>query len=186
MKLAILYTSREGQTASIATQVAQLFEKTNRGESTYQCDCLDLNQLPEGFSLDHYQAVLIGSSIHYGHFAPMFRRFVAQNATTLNTMPSAFFSVSLVARKSGKDTPETNVYTRKFLEKASWTPNLCVTLAGAVKYDMYRWWDRLMVQLIMAMGKGETGRHAHVEYTDWDAVARFVERFRTEVLNEKA
>ena len=180
MKLAILYASREGQTAAIAARAAQRFEATG----LYQCDCLDLKQLPTTFALGDYRAVLIGCSIHYGHFAPVFRRFVEQHASTLNALPSAFFSVSLVARKSGKDTPATNVYTRKFLEKTAWRPRISVALAGAVNYDKYRWWDRLMVQLIMAMGKGETGRHAHVDYTDWQAVAQFVDRIRTDILNE--
>ncbi len=182
MKIAILYASREGQTASIAARITELFEVAG----PYQCDCLDLEHLPEDFSLDHYQAVVMGCSIHYGHFAPVFRHFVAAHTERLNAMPTAFFSVSLVARKPGKDTPETNVYTRKFLEKTAWQPNYCVAFAGAVKYDLYRWWDRLMVQLIMAMGKGETGRHAHVEYTDWDAVARFVQQVRTDVLQERS
>lgn len=182
MKIAILYASREGQTASIAARINELLSAVGR----YQCDCLDLERLPEGFALDHYQAVLIGCSIHYGHFAPVFRRFVEANAARLNAMPTAFFSVSLVARKPGKDTPDTNVYTRKFLEKTVWQPNYSAAFAGAVKYDLYRWWDRLMVQFIMAMGKGETGRHAHVEYTDWDAVARFTQHVRMEILQERS
>lgn len=182
MKIAILYASREGQTASIAARIAAQFEATGH----YQCECLDLSQLPEGFELSHYHAVLIGCSIHYGHFAPVFRHFVDTYAAQLNAMPTAFFSVSLVARKPGKDTPETNVYTRKFLEKTAWQPRYSVAFAGAVKYDMYRWWDRIMVQLIMAMGKGETERHAHVEYTDWNAVTRFVQQVRTEVLQERS
>lgn len=182
MKIAILYASREGQTARIAARITELFEAAGH----YQCDCLDLERLPEGFALDHYHAVLIGCSIHYGHFAQVFCRFVEEHAAQLNAMPTAFFSVSLVARKPGKDTPETNVYTRKFLEKTAWQPAYSVAFAGAVKYDLYRWWDRLMVQLIMAMGKGETGRHAHVEYTDWDAVARFVQHVRTDILHERS
>lgn len=182
MKIAILYASREGQTARIATRITEQFEATG----LYRCDCLDLNRLPSSFALEHYQAVLIGCSIHYGHFAPVFRQFVDKYAERLNAMPTAFFSVSLVARKPGKDTPETNVYTRKFLEKTAWKPRTSVAFAGAVHYDRYRWWDRWMVQLIMAMGKGETGRHAHVEYTDWDAVARFVQHIRTDIVHERS
>lgn len=182
MKIAVLYASREGQTASIAARIASQLEAVDE----IQCDCLDIAHLPDNVELANYHAVLMGCSIHYGHFASVFRHYAEAHAAQLNAMPSAFFSVSLVARKPGKDTPETNVYTRKFLASTSWKPRHSAAFAGAVKYDMYRWWDRIIVQLIMAMGKGETGRHAHVEYTDWDAVTRFVQHIRTEVLQERS
>lgn len=174
MRIAILYASREGHTAAIAAVIERTLAQY------HTCTLIDIAQPPRDFSLDAVDAVLIGSSVHYGHIAKSVRQFTQRHAERLNAMRSAFFSVSLVARKPGKDTPEGNVYTRKFLAASAWQPQACGVFAGAVNYDRYPLWDRLMVQLIMAMGKGETGRHAHVDYTDWQAVTRFAAHLEAE------
>lgn len=167
MRIAILYASREGHTAAIAAVIERALAQH------HHCALYDITQLPRSFSLDAVDAIVIGSAVHYGHIAKAVRQFAKQYAPQLNAMPSAFFSVSLIARKASKNTPEGNVYTRKFLAGSAWQPQTCGVFAGAVSYDRYPLWDRIMVRLIMAMGKGETGRHAHVDYTDWEAVTRF-------------
>ncbi|WP_332834531.1 flavodoxin domain-containing protein [Escherichia coli] len=45
-------------------------------------------------------------------------------------MPSAFYSVNLVARKPEKRTPQTNSYARKFLMNSQWRPDRCRSLPG--------------------------------------------------------
>ena len=57
--------------------------------------------------------------------------------TRLKAMPSAFFSVNLVARKPEKRTPQTNSYTRKFLLNSPWQPESCAVIAGALRYPRY-------------------------------------------------
>ena len=61
----------------------------------------------------------------------------------------SFFGVGLTARKEGKDTPEGNVYVRKFLQRIKWTPAKVGVFAGALLYPRYKWIDRIMIQLIM-------------------------------------
>jgi menaquinone-dependent protoporphyrinogen oxidase len=45
--------------------------------------------------------------------------------------------------------------------------------AGALRYPRYRWFDRLMIQLIMKMTGGETDTRKEVVYTDWQQVSIF-------------
>ncbi|GAB7205818.1 hypothetical protein OS21_23100 [Dickeya oryzae] len=49
--------------------------------------------------------------------------------------------------------------------------------AGALRYPRYRWFDRVMIQLIMRMTGGETDSTKEIEYTDWEQVARFAQSF---------
>ncbi|MDI4702909.1 hypothetical protein MJI37_34760, partial [Salmonella enterica subsp. enterica serovar Cerro] len=37
-----------------------------------------------------------------------------------------------------------------------WRPDYCAVIAGALRYPRYRWYDRLMIKLIMKMSGGET------------------------------
>ena len=167
MKTLILFSTRDGQTHEIANTIAA--ELSGLG---VESDVIDLNNA-QPVRWESYERVVIGASIRYGHFSPVLDSFVKQHRETLSQMPSAFFSVNLVARKPEKNTPETNSYTQKFLTRSPWQPNACAVFAGALRYPRYRWFDRLMIQLIMKMTGGETDTRKEVVYTDWQQVSVF-------------
>ena len=121
--------------------------------------------------------MLVGASIRYGYFNKVLDKFITQHLSQLNSMPSAFFGVNLTARKAEKSTPETNAYMRKFLDKTPWKPRLTGVFAGALLYPRYKWIDRVMIQLIMKMTKGETDPTKEIEYTDWNKVSEFATKF---------
>lgn len=167
MKALILFSTRDGQTREIAACLASELK-----ELGIYADVVNLNRAEE-IAWQEYDRVVIGASIRYGHFHPAVDRFVKKHVETLNGMPGAFFSVNLVARKAEKRTPQTNSYTRKFLLSSPWNPDLCAVFAGALRYPRYRWYDRLMIRLIMKMTGGETDTSKEVVYTDWQQVANF-------------
>ncbi|MEE8731944.1 MAG: menaquinone-dependent protoporphyrinogen IX dehydrogenase [Rahnella inusitata] len=170
MKALILYSSRDGQTHAISSYIAsELKEKCS-------CDVIDLVHAGH-VDLKSYDQVMIGASIRYGHFNAVLDKFVKKHADTLNQMPSAFFGVNLTARKPEKRSPQTNAYVRKFLLNSPWEPAICGVFAGALRYPRYRWFDKVMIQLIMRMTGGETDTSKEVEYTDWQQVAKFAEDF---------
>ncbi|KAJ9431012.1 menaquinone-dependent protoporphyrinogen oxidase [Candidatus Pantoea symbiotica] len=170
MKALILYSSRDGQTRDIAARIAQTLVPHQL------CDVIDLLEANQIDWLQ-YDRVLIGASIRYGHFNPALLKFVTQHKAQLQQRVSGFFSVNLTARKADKCTPETNAYTRKFLEQSPWQPDCCAVFAGALRYPRYRWFDRVMIQFIMRMTGGETDASKEVEYTDWNKVALFAQDF---------
>lgn len=167
MKTLILFSTRDGQTREIAHYLASELQ-----EQGVDADVVNLNRTQE-ITWQAYDRVVIGASIRYGHFHPALDRFVKKHATTLSSMPGAFYSVNLVARKPEKRTPQTNSYTRKFLLNSPWQPQLCAVFAGALRYPRYRWYDRFMIRLIMKMTGGETDTRKEVVYTDWQQVTGF-------------
>ncbi len=170
MKALILYSTRDGQTQKIASALAETIRQQQ------PCDVLNIQDaaVPD-WTL--YDRVLIGASIRYGHFQPVVETFVKQHLPALQQRTSGFFSVNLTARKPEKRSPETNAYTRKFLLQSPWQPDCCAVFAGALYYPRYRWFDRVMIQLIMRMTGGETDATKEVEYTDWQQVSRFAHEF---------
>ncbi len=95
MKILILYSSRDGQTKTIASYIAkQLTEAAT-------CEIQDLSQVGQ-IDLSQYQQVIIGASVRYGHFSPVLNKFVNKHVAQLSQMPSAFFAVNLTARKPEK------------------------------------------------------------------------------------
>ncbi|CNL02026.1 MULTISPECIES: menaquinone-dependent protoporphyrinogen IX dehydrogenase [Yersinia] len=170
MKVLILYSSRDGQTKTIASYIAKELSVVATCEIQ---DLADVGQI----DLSQYQQVMIGASVRYGHFNPSLTKFVNKHVEQLNQMPSAFFAVNLTARKPEKRSPQTNAYVRKFLLSTPWQPTLCTVFAGALRYPRYRWIDRVMIQLIMRMTGGETDTSKEVEYTDWQQVSGFAQDF---------
>lgn len=170
MKALILFSSRDGQTREIAFYIANLLKEQQ------ECDVFNI-QLVSDIDWSQYDRVLIGASIRYGHFNPVVARFVKKHLTAIQQRASGFFSVNLTARKPEKRTPQTNAYTRKFLLQSPWEPDCCAVFAGALRYPRYSFIDRIMIQLIMRITKGETDASKEVEYTDWQQVTRFAHEF---------
>ena len=143
MKTLILFSTRDGQTREIASYLASELK-----ELGIQTDVANVHRIEEP-QWENYDRVVIGASIRYGHYHSAFQEFVKKHATRLNSMPSAFYSVNLVARKPEKRTPQTNSYARKFLMNSQWRPDRCAVIAGALRYPRYRWYDRFMIKLSM-------------------------------------
>lgn len=170
MKALILFSSRDGQTREIAEAIASDMKPFQA------CDVLNILHAGN-INWQQYDRILIGASVRYGHFQPAVAKFVAEHQTQLKERVSGFFSVNLTARKADKRTPQTNVYTRKFLLSTPWEPECCAVFAGALRYPRYRWIDRVMIRLIMRMTGGETDTSREVEYTDWQQVTHFAGEF---------
>ncbi|MGM3173629.1 menaquinone-dependent protoporphyrinogen IX dehydrogenase [Dickeya lacustris] len=170
MKALILFSSRDGQTRAISAFIA------NNLKGVVECDIANILTAQE-FDLNKYDSIMIGASVRYGRVNPVVETFIRQNLALLQQKPSAFFCVNLTARKPEKRSLQTNAYTRKFLLRSPWQPDLGAVFAGALRYPRYRWFDRIMIQLIMRMTGGETDSTKEIEYTDWEQVARFAQSF---------
>jgi menaquinone-dependent protoporphyrinogen IX oxidase len=87
-KILIAYGTTEGQTARIADHLRELM----RGRGL-EADALNL-KLSQAVSVDGYDAVVVGGSIHMGKHQEDVVEFVRKNRADLERLPSAFFSVS--------------------------------------------------------------------------------------------
>lgn len=123
-----------------------------------------------------FDAIVIGASIRHGKHNPLVMDFVRAQLRLLESKPSVFFSVSLVARKPHKNTPETNPYMRKFLALTTWRPQLLAVFGGVLDYQRYGPFDRHIIRFIMRLTGGPTDLHTNVEFTPWDEVRRFAGR----------
>lgn len=170
MKYLLIYSSRFGYTYKIA----QILEKQWTAAGIL-VSVVNLNEAP-ALKLGDYDQIIIGASIRYGHYAAKLAVWLRQNQHVLNQSRTAFFSVSILANKPHRSTPETHTYTRKFFEKSPWQPDVIGIFAGELHYAKYNLIDRYMMKLVMKINKGETNLKAHIEYTDWQKVREFGER----------
>lgn len=166
-RVLIAYATTDGHTRRICERIKQVMEDLGRQVTVAllaEADALELSD---------FDRVVIGASIRYGHHQPVVAEFVGRHQALLESRPSAFFSVNIVARKPNKNTPETNPYCRKFLKSIAWQPRLTAVFAGKLDYPRYGFVDRQMIRLIMLITKGPTDPTAVVEFTDWAKVEAF-------------
>ena len=168
----LLYASRDGQTERIAVAIADCMK-----EAGLSVQLQNLEGMKKAFRPEGYKSVLIGAPIRYGYHLRSARDFIATHTDWLGTVPGGFFSVNLTARKPEKNTPETNLYMKKFLRKSPWQPSYQGVIAGSLLYSRYPWYDRVMIQLIMKITGGNTDASKDIEYTDWDSVHRFAKGY---------
>ncbi|HKK03555.1 MAG TPA: menaquinone-dependent protoporphyrinogen IX dehydrogenase [Gammaproteobacteria bacterium] len=169
-KVLFLYSGVYGHTRRISERIrAKLAE---RGLEVELQPVAERSAQPEDFD-----AILLGAAIRNGKHNPAVLDFIARHKELLEQKPSAFFSVNLVARKPEKNTPETNPYTKAFVEKSPWQPKLLGVFGGDLDYQRYNAFDRNVIRFIMWLTKGPTDPQTKAEYTDWDEVERFAARF---------
>jgi menaquinone-dependent protoporphyrinogen oxidase len=170
MPILILYSTVDGHTRTICERIARTFAAAGRSVSL--CRIEDAG----GIDLAACDKIVIGASIRYGMYRRSVFEFIESGLSVLESRPNAFFTVNIVARKPGKNRPETNPYMRKFLRKTRWRPRVLEVFAGRLDYPSYRPLDRLAIRFILWMTKGPTDPDAVIEFTDWARVDAFARR----------
>lgn len=163
----LAYSTTDGHTRTICERLQ--FVMTALGQRVTLVPLAQADQL----NLTKFERIVIGASIRYGHHQPQVAAFITRHQTILESRPSAFFSVNIVARKPNKNRPETNPYLKKFLQQIHWKPQLLAVFAGKLDYPRYGFFDRQMIRLIMLITKGPTDPKTVVEFTDWAQVEAF-------------
>ncbi len=166
-RILLAYATTDGHTQHICERLKFLLTALGQRVTVVPIEQAD------ALNLGNFERIVIGASIRYGHHQPKVAQFITRRQAVLESRPSAFFSVNIVARKPNKNTPETNPYARKFLQGIGWKPQLAAVFAGKLDYPRYGFFDRQMIRLIMWMTKGPTDPKAVVEFTDWAKVEAF-------------
>jgi menaquinone-dependent protoporphyrinogen oxidase len=167
-RILLLYSTVYGQSQRICARLQSRLAVAGHS--------VNVAPLGEDAGLAGHDAIVIGASIRHGKHNPAVLDFVRTQLAMLQSVPSAFFSVSLIARKPTRNTAESNPYLRTFLARSPWRPALVGVFAGELDYQRYGFFDRYAIRFIMTLTKGPTDLRTKVEFTDWDEVDRFAAR----------
>ncbi|MCO6186360.1 flavodoxin domain-containing protein [Rhizobium sp. L1K21] len=176
MKALIIYATVEGQTRKIAETSARYLE-----ENGWSVSLMNVSQQFE-FALERPDAVLLMAPVHANDYTSDFIEFVRRESSWLNSVPSAFVSVSLSIHSQFEDErtavvelPETlSIYT-------GWRPSMVHHAAGALRFGEYDFFKRLMVRYMATREVKTADKSQNHEFTDWDALKAFVQDFANSV-----
>lgn len=169
----VVFGTGEGQTAKVATRIEDVIRRRGHDVTTVAVD-----ELPDGFSLDEFDAVLVGSSIHYGKHHPEIGAFVDANRAVLNARPTALFQLSLSSAVEDEERQAAAArYVDELLEASGWHPDRIGLFGGALRYSKYGFLKRLLLKRIARDATGDVDTSRDYEYTDWDEVTAFAGDF---------
>jgi menaquinone-dependent protoporphyrinogen oxidase len=169
-RVLIAYSTVDGHTLTICHRLKQLLERSGHVVSLVEI------AVTAKIALAMFDKIVIGASVRYGKHRLEVYRFIETHRQVLEQRPSAFFTVNLVARKRGKNSPESNPYLKAFRRKTTWVPRVVAAFAGKIDYPKYGFLDRQIIRLIMWLTDGPIDPSACVEFTNWEAVEEFARR----------
>jgi menaquinone-dependent protoporphyrinogen oxidase len=169
----VVYATTEGQTAKIAEHIAAAGRSLG-----HEVTVRHAPDLPDDADLTAFQGVLLGASLHEGRFQRSIVHFIEHHEKLLASRPSAFFGVSLSAAAQDAQGPAAVMQIiEDLMQKTGWKPAFVESIAGALKYTQYSWLKRALMKQIAKHEGGDTDTSRDFEYTDWDQVTRFAQRF---------
>jgi menaquinone-dependent protoporphyrinogen oxidase len=185
-KIGVFYATREGQTRKIAEHVAASLRA--RGLDAHLKNVRDREASTD---LHGYAAAILAASVHIGRHEREMVRFVKEHRAELERIPTAFLSVTLseAGVEQADATPEARAASEagvqqvigRFLEETGWYPARIKAVAGALRYTQYNPFVRFILKRIARSAGGSTDTSRDHEYTDWDALDRFVGELAGEI-----
>lgn len=163
----LLHSSTDGHTIAICRFISEQLEQAGCASRL-----LAIDEVTER-DIQQCDKIVVGARVRHGKHAKAVYHFVDQYLPFIETRPNAFFSVSLVARKSDKDRLETNPYAQKFLDAVAWKPGLADVFAGKFAFERYGLGARLLLGLVFRVSEGKPAPKETVEYTNWNRVQAF-------------
>lgn len=189
MKLvAVLYATSEGHTRRIAEHIVGTLIALG-----YTAELIDVEHIPNNFKLRRCIAAILAASVHFGRHQPEMIAYVKANRAVLESMPTAFMSVSLAAATMGspevsaaekaKGADEVQGWLDLFFEETGWHSTRVHAVAGASLYKELGLLRGFVVRMYSHEAGADTEPSDRHEYTNWEGLDVFVTDLATQLIN---
>lgn len=175
----LVYSTTHGHTEKIAARIAGVMR--DYGVRVTVLEPPDVPELDAG----RFAGVVVGASVHAGHHQREVVDWVRANRARLERVPTAFFSVSLMAADESDEAREgTRALIEAFSEETGWRPGRALPIAGALQYREYDPFTRSLMRVMMKLADRPADTSRDHELTDWDEVESFAREFAATVTAE--
>lgn len=172
-KVVVVYGTTEGHTRRVARRAAARLRAAGLETEVHDATALEGPLAAAGLG-----GVLVLASVHHRRHQAAVTHFVHTNLKRLQQLPTAFISVSLTAAlPDATYQDEAKAYVSELLDATGWRPAATLRLAGALKYAEYDFFKRLLLGLLERQLGAEVVGGEDAEFTDWEALDRFVDGF---------
>ena len=128
-KVAIVYSSKMGQTEKIARYLEEKLQERGLLTERHRLD------YGEGELSPNVEAVILGGPVYAGKFRPSLLAWAKDHTDIAARLPVALFTVTLnAADKHESARADDARLLRELAEQTGWQPRLGASFAGALKY----------------------------------------------------
>lgn len=174
-RILVAFASTEGQTRKIAEYLADTLR--TRGHAAECLDCAAPAAAQFDPAAGAWAGAILAGSLHQSKYQAALVHFASGRRDWLAGIPSAFVSVSLSALLDDAATQaELERLAREFCAQTGLAPRLTLQAKGALRYTQYEWFKRMLMKLIAEKVGASDATRDH-EFTDWDELQRFADRF---------
>jgi len=156
MKIAIIYASKHGTTEKVAGSIAEKLKETSEVEMF----SLKKKANPD---INHFDGVILGSSIYAGQASQKMKTFCQTNETALLQKVIGLFVCGMHPDKEQQEKELKNAYPTALQKKSTATG----FLGGEFLFEQMNFFERLITKKIAKT-------NSSVHQIDWEAVNRFV------------
>ena len=180
MRTAVLYATREGQSARVAERIASEL----RARMT-EADVINVKDVRGHIAWPDYDAAFVVASVHAGHHEKEMIEFVKKSRQDLERLHAPFLSLTL--SQAGAEQPTNSPQERErahadalrmiddFTKDTGWRPQHALTVAGALTYSKYNFFLKWIMKHIAHKAGFDGPTNRDYEFTNWGTVARFVD-----------
>lgn len=172
-KVLLVYGTSQGQSKRVGVEITE--ELRRLGIAADLVSSRDAGGLG---SLAEYDGFILGGSVHLSRFQRSLVRWAKAHSRELGARPSAFYSVCLGVLQPDADVQRAERrVVEDFFRSTSWQPAEWRIFAGALAYTRLGFFAKRLLRMIAAKAGGGTDIRRDYEYTDWDEVRSFAQRF---------
>ncbi len=153
-KVLIVYGTKTGCTKGVAEEIGKTM--TALGATA------DVVAAVDEVDVAGYDAFVVGSGVRAGSWHGSVKKWVAENAETLKSVPTAFFTTCLTMGTEPEKAPEVRSYTDKLIEDTGVRPVDIGLFAGMNDPSAFNLPERLVLKAIKA---------PQGDFRDYEAVA---------------
>lgn len=181
-RVPVFYATTEGHTRRVAETIASVLR-----EEGFESEAIDMAASPDRLEWEQIRGVVVGASLHGGTHQRTAQAFVTREAPYLKSKPAAFFSVSLsAASRSAGTRAAAQAIATGFAQKAGWSPQRVICVAGKLAYTQYGFVKRWIMRRIARAEGQPTDTSRDYEYTDWPSVREFALAFARDIRTASA
>lgn len=170
-RILVVYGTTDGHTGKVAQVCAERLRFS--GDTADVVNASENDPDPAS-----YDAVIVAASVHASGYQREIVSWVRRHHAVLNGRPAVFLSVCLgVLQHDPAVDRELSRIVTAFFESTSWRPLETRMIAGALKYTQYNVLKRFVMRRIARKAGGDTDTSRDYEYTDWNDLRGFVDRF---------
>ena len=171
MRVLIVYGTTEGQTRKIAERIAERVR-----ELGYEAQLQDSSAISDNLQIDEFATIIVVASVHQHVHQEAVTAYAMAHRDQLNAKFTGFVSVSLSAALE-RDHLQAQTYVDRFVAETGWRPNRTLVMPGALRNTSYDYFKQQIVKYIVMKGSGPVDTEHDYEFTDWEALSKFVDSF---------